>query len=183
MDPPQANLVLWIGPKHSGKSTAVGRLVDRVVAEGFSVAGILAPAIYRDGVLAGFDVVNVATGLRMPLARRTPKPSGDTGRFAFCPGGLRFGNAALGSTQTRSAALVIVDEFGPLELRGKGWRGAVDRLVSGFPGTLLVVVREELAGEVAGIYAKRGPRRISATQPGAVDLLLPMLLSRSPSPD
>jgi nucleoside-triphosphatase len=175
MDPPEVNLVLWVGPKHSGKSTAVGRLIDRVVAEGFSVAGILAPAIYRDGILAGFDVVDVATGVRMPLARRTQKRSGDIGRFAFCPGGLRFGNAALRSIRALAAALVVVDEFGPLELRGKGWRGAVDRLISDFPGTLLVVVREELADDVAGVYAQCGPKQVSAAEPGTIDLLLRML--------
>ena len=56
-----AKLVLWTGPKHSGKSSALGQLIARSVAEGISVAGILAPSIYQRGRLVGFDVVDVVT--------------------------------------------------------------------------------------------------------------------------
>lgn len=174
---PRAKVVLWIGPKHSGKSTAARRLIDRVVAEGFSVAGILAPAIYQGSTLVGFDVVNIATERRLPLARHTEKriPNGDAGGFAFFPSGLRFGNAALQSSQSRSAALVIVDEFGPMELRGNGWRHAVDQLVSESPGTLLLVVRKELADDVCQVYAQWDPECILAAERRAVCRLLHIL--------
>jgi nucleoside-triphosphatase THEP1 len=174
MDQPQPNVVLWIGPKHSGKSTAAARLVARAVDEGLAVAGILAPAIYRDGALAGFDVVDIATGLRLPLARRTRNQQQDLGGFAFRPRGMRLGNAALRSAQARSAALVVVDEFGPLELRHEGWRHAVDRLIAHLRGTLLLVVRQELADDVAQLYCRWNPQRIWATDPDAIDAVLRM---------
>ena len=166
MDRPLANVVLWIGPKHSGKSTAAARLVERATAEGFPVAGILAPAVYHGGALAGFDAVNVVTGLRRPLARRAEQTQCDVGPFAFETEGLRLGSAALAPVAARSAALVIVDEFGPLELRGRGWRSAVDRLTSEFQGVLLLVVRDELARDVVRLYARWRPERIPAVGPG-----------------
>lgn len=170
MDRPGAKLVLWVGPKHSGKSTAAQRLIDRAMADGLSVAGILAPTIYQRRRLAGFDIVDVATGDRRPLARRADGEAADVGRFVFSPEGLRLGHAALRAARAASASLAIVDEFGPLKLRGKGWRGCVDRLVSQYHGTLLIVVREELAAVVEQIYAPWRPRRVPAVA-GHIDPL------------
>jgi len=177
MELPRTKVVLWTGPKHSGKSTAARRLIDQAAAERFSVAGILAPARYEDGVLAGFDVMNITTGLRRSLARRTEKRSQDrhAGRFAFCRKGLRIGNAALRSPQARVADLVIVDEFGPMELHGRGWRHAVDQLIASFPGTLLLVVRNELADAVARVYTEWVPERIPAAEDHAARRLLRIL--------
>jgi len=158
----KARIVLWVGPKHSGKTTAAQRLADELVAEGEAVAGILAPAIYQQKTLVGFEVLDIATGSRKPLAQRAAHNGADTGRFSFCPEGWDFGNRALHPTRTRGARLVVVDEFGPLELAGKGWRQAVDRLVCEHTGTILLVVREELATEVARLFARAKPRSIQA---------------------
>ena len=108
------------GPKHSGKSTAARQLIDRAVAEDLSVAGILAPSVYRDGILTGFDLVDLSTGRRAPLARLARNRSPRAGRFAFLPETLKQGNAALGLSVCATASLIVVDEFGPLELRGQG---------------------------------------------------------------
>ena len=177
---PKPKVVLWTGPKHSGKSTAAKRLVDKAAAEDFPVAGILAPAIYRQGILVGFDVVDVATDVRQPLARRTGERDKDVGPFAFRPEGLHFGNAALGSTRRCLAALVVVDEFGPLELRGKGWRRSVDQLISDFRGTLLLVVRKELTSDVTQLYSRWNPQCVSAADPDAIDRVLRTLRRQSP---
>ena len=175
MDSPLATVVLWVGPKHSGKTTALVRLVEAATGRGFAVAGLLAPAIYRDGLLAGFDAVDVATGRRRPLARRAEDGKGDAGRFTFRPDGLDFGRAALGADAARSAALVVVDEFGPLELRDAGWRAAVDRLLALSTGTVLLVVREELSDDVARLYARWRPQRMASADPAAVDRVLGLL--------
>jgi signal recognition particle GTPase len=36
--------LLWFGAKHSGKTTAAAKLAQRACAEGFTVAGLLAPS-------------------------------------------------------------------------------------------------------------------------------------------
>jgi nucleoside-triphosphatase THEP1 len=165
-------LVLWTGPKHSGKTSAARRLIDRAAAEGISTAGVLAPAIYECDCLLGFDVVDVATGARLPLARRAEQPDKGVGRFAFLAEGLRFGKAALDRALASRAHLVVVDEFGPLELQGKGWRHAVDQLLSTCGDTLLLVVREELIGDVKRLYAPQRLRVVAATEPDAIDQVL-----------
>ena len=53
----QNKLVLWTGKKHSGKTTAAARLAQTARAEGFAVAGSLAPSTYRNGRLIGYDIL------------------------------------------------------------------------------------------------------------------------------
>ena len=66
----EKRLVLWVGPKHSGKTTTVGELAQKAKNEGFDVAGVLAPSVYADELLTGFEVVDLRTGKKIPLAAR-----------------------------------------------------------------------------------------------------------------
>jgi len=178
MPRPHTRLLLWIGPKHSGKTTAAAGLVERARAEGIRVAGILSPSVCRENTLAGFDVVDLDTGARAPLARRCERGTVRAGSFAFSAEGLEQGCTALASSTTRSAELVVVDEFGPLELRGQGWRAAVDALLSSVEGVVLLVVRERLAARVRRLYAHYRPRTLAAARRGSVDRVLTMLSER-----
>jgi nucleoside-triphosphatase THEP1 len=173
MDRTDAAVVLWTGPTRSGKTTAAGRLAERAAAAGAAVAGLLAAAVGRGGRPDGYDVVDLATGARRPLARAAEDGEADVGRFRFDPEGLAFGRAALAAASARAADLVIVDEFGPLELQGGGWWPAVDGLLAGgFAGVLLLVVRERRAGDVARLYARWQPVRVAAAAPDAEERVL-----------
>ena len=55
MTPQTTQLTLWTGPKHAGKTTALADLVECARPDGFSVAGLLSLARYRDGNLLGFE--------------------------------------------------------------------------------------------------------------------------------
>jgi nucleoside-triphosphatase THEP1 len=170
-------LILWVGEKHSGKTTSAANLARSARDEGFNVAGLLAPSLYCNGRLTGFDVLDLANGKRAPLARRQTNP-GKTGPFAFMTDGLKFGNAALSAKATKSADLIIVDEFGPLELNGDGWRKNVDSLLTSNDAVILLVVRRELAGEVRQLYADTPCRELAATEPSSIDDGLTMLKDR-----
>jgi nucleoside-triphosphatase len=156
---------LWTGPQHCGKTTALARLVERVRSMGYRVAGFLAPSLWRDGSLIGFDIVSVATGLRRPLASRTQPTAADVGRYAFNPESLEWGREILGEQTTADADLIVVDEFGPLEVRGSGWRIAVDHLLDAARGVVLLVVRHNMAETVARLYELPQERIVDATEP------------------
>ncbi len=79
-----------------------------------------------------------------------------------------LGRRALDVAATEGADVVIVDEFGPLELASRGWRGAVDSLVHAGPRALILVVRSELADAVREIYAAVPIRLLDATAPESV---------------
>jgi len=170
-------VILWVGPKHSGKTTSAAGLARAAVEHGFSVAGLLAYSVYRNGRLAGFDACDLRTGARAPLAVRGTH-GGQIGSFRFMEEGVILGNGALGHAATDGADLVIVDEFGPLELASRGWREAVDSLACGGQMLLLLVVREELADAVQGLYAEISCRQVTAGAPESADEILRLLGDR-----
>jgi nucleoside-triphosphatase len=162
-------LILWTGQKHCGKTTSAANLVKIARDEGFNVVGLLAPSLYDGSELLGFDAIDLRNENRIPLARRK------TGRFTFFAEGLEFGNAALSTTATKSADLVIVDEFGPLELNGQGWRKNVDSLITSSDALILLVVRQELADKVRQIYIYFPCRTLPAIEPESIDKVIGML--------
>ena len=67
----------------------------------------------------GFRVRDLQTGEEAPLAERKPRGSGQHGTcFVFDQRGLDLARRALSSVP--EGAVLVVDELGPVELRGKG---------------------------------------------------------------
>jgi nucleoside-triphosphatase THEP1 len=161
---PSTQLIIWTGPKHSGKSTQVARLADAARGAGFEVAGILAQSIYAGPELKGFDILDLQSGRSKPLARRDNSEV-QTGPFRFLPEGLELGFSALSRTATESAELIIIDEFGPHELSGRIWRKAVDSLVAGGGKIMLLVVRKELVMKVSKLYQSLPSRKLPSEYP------------------
>jgi nucleoside-triphosphatase THEP1 len=170
-------LILWTGPKHSGKTTAAGELATRARDEGFCIAGLLAPAVYECNRLVGFDAIDLRTEARAPLASRRVDV-GESGGFRFAEQGWMFGKAVLDVSTVGSAELVIVDEFGPLELAGQGWREDVDLLLAGTEAAVLLVVRGELVQEVERLYVEYGGRKIAASRKDSIKQVIDMLKQR-----
>jgi len=167
----QTKVILWTGAKHSGKTIAATRLAEKVCDEGFTTAGVLAPSIYLNGKLVGFDLVDLQTKKRISLVYRENKNK----RFTFTDEGLRFGKAVLNRKATESAQLIIIDEFGPLELKGGGWRQNIDSLLTSAKGILLIVAREELANRVQQLYSGISSRLLRADDSESIDKVISML--------
>lgn len=173
----QNELILWTGEKHCGKTTSATNLVKIARAEGFNVAGVLAPSIYHNRKLVGFDALELQNETRAPLAERKINPSKKE-TFTFITKGLNLGNAALSATATKSADLIIIDEFGPLELEGRGWRKNVDSLLASSNAVILLVVRRELVDSVRYLYTDVPSRELAATNPDSIDEVITMLKNR-----
>ncbi len=167
-------LFLWTGPKHSGKTTRAGQLARRARQDGFRVAGLLASSIYQEGHLVAFEVLDLQSEARSLLAVRRDD-LGDVGSFHFVKEGLRLGHQALAAAATEGADLVIVDEFGPLELASQGWRRAVDALVRTGGVPLLLIVRQELAGAVQEAYASVPSKVLDAAASESVHEVIRLL--------
>ncbi len=170
-------LILWTGLKHSGKTTSAAKLAQIASDEGFNVAGLLALPLYRNSKLLGFDVLDLHSQTRTPLARRKISQS-KAGPFTFIADGLKLGNAVLSAEATKSADLVIVDEFGPLELNNEGWRKNVDSLLFSSNAVVLLVVRRELANTVRQVYANVPCQELAAIEGNSTDEVITMLKNR-----
>jgi nucleoside-triphosphatase THEP1 len=173
----QNKLVFWTGEKHCGKTAAAARLAETARAEGFVVVGLLAPSTYHKGRLTGYDVFDLRKKIRASLAHR--KTNGNKAeRFTFFADGLELGREALSPTATKTADIIIVDEFGPLELRGDGWRREVDSLLALSDALILLVVRCELADRIKELYAGVPSRILSATERESIDKIITDLKNR-----
>lgn len=166
MNSGRATLILWTGPKHSGKTTAATELTEAMRRSGFTVGGFLAPSIYRQKQLVGFDILDLHSGHRARLAERKPKGSDVVG-FAFRDQGVQLGKQALQSAVTSRVDLVAVDEFGPLELDGRGWRSDVESLLASSVPVLLLVVRDDVVEDVLRLHHTYSPHIVRAVDPHA----------------
>jgi nucleoside-triphosphatase THEP1 len=183
-----AKLILWVGEKHSGKTTNAFKLAESVRNEGFSVAGLLAPSIYENGRLVGFDAFDLRSKKREPLARYdekenkksmylAPQFTGGGTKDQFI-GGVTLGHASLSQTATKSADLIIVDEFGPLELDQRGWRKDVDLLLALSNAIILFIVRSELVNTVKELYKDVPCMELAAGEQDSVKRIVTMLKAR-----
>jgi nucleoside-triphosphatase THEP1 len=140
---------LVTGPTHSGKT---GRLLDW--AEGRrEVVGIAAP----DGP-AGRRMVDLASGDHVEMEQPAPNEA------VVAIGPYTFRRAAfdwayerlLAAAVDPEAQYLVIDEIGPLELRGEALAPALDALLARprLP-ELVVIVRDSLLDEVAARFGLR----------------------------
>jgi nucleoside-triphosphatase THEP1 len=135
-------VVVVTGPSSGGKTETVRAVAERLGSTGVPIAGFVQPGEFAEGRKVGFRLCDVATGEEAALATLGERREGDLGtRFQFADEGFRLGREAL--SRASSGAVVIIDELGPVELRGQGHMPAVrDALaVAGLRGAIVVVRR------------------------------------------
>jgi nucleoside-triphosphatase THEP1 len=104
---------------------------------GVSVAGFVQVPVWGEGGKGGYVVRDLASGEERTLAVKVGEERGEHGTpFRFEPAGFAFARAAL--DRARAGSVLILDELGPVELRGGGHMPAVRRALAR-PGLAAVV--------------------------------------------
>ena len=164
--------IIITGEVQSGKSTLAGDLVSFLKEENISLAGILAPGLWKDNQRDGFDLVDLKTGILTPLARRRKNPDNTAiTPFEFFTEGMAAGKKALDVNTCRNAHVIMVDEVGKLELEGRGWAGFLDPLLSLEAAIHIWIVREYLVEEVIKKWSLMGVEIIYANHKMAFERL------------
>jgi nucleoside-triphosphatase THEP1 len=142
--PDQSGAVIVIsGWRQVGKTTLLLSLRETALQAGLSVGGFLSLACFEAGTKTGIDLMDAATGTRLPLATFGGEGPVRTGHYGFDPQALEHGLRCAEAGQ--GADVFFVDELGPLELkRGEGWAAVIPMLRARTYGVALVVVRPEL---------------------------------------
>lgn len=134
---------LIVGDPCSGKTRWCMDYIDWVREQGISVGGVLSPEVCESGERVGFDVTDLITGKRIPYARFSINASfgaGETvGPYIIDHDAILFARKAIRSAIHSVCGLVVIDEVGPLELRGKGLMPAVELCMSSALNVLIVV--------------------------------------------
>lgn len=118
--------IFIIGPPGIGKTTVVKRVMEVLEKEAFRAGGIYCPEIRGgDGRRIGFEVINVLTGDRGILSHIL-QPSGPrVGKYKVNLKDLsRIGVHAI-ETAMEEADYIVIDEVGPMELKGRAFQLAV----------------------------------------------------------
>lgn len=146
--------VVLTGPSGVGKTEAVLELAGRLRGRGVPVRGFVQVAVIDDGRKVGFRIRDLVSGEETGLAWWVGRKRGQFGTgFRFHVDGFSLGRRAL--ERTDRGSLVIVDEIGPVELRGGGHMPAVRRAlaVPDLAGVVLVVRRALVPSLLAAIDA------------------------------
>ncbi|MDR3763556.1 MAG: nucleoside-triphosphatase [Acidobacteriota bacterium] len=142
------------GKSGERKTSRACQLVSDLRQRGYTVGGIVAHGLRSEGLRSGFDLEELLSGNRVPLARAGQVSPVRIGRFGFSREGIAFGREALALPRLRRADLIVIDEVGPWELEGNGWSRELDRL-SALPVPMVMTVRTSLVDEVTRRWGKR----------------------------
>jgi nucleoside-triphosphatase len=146
--------VVVTGASDSGKTAAILRLTQGLLDRGFPVAGFAQVGEFENGAKVGFRVRELESGIEARLARLAGREDGEFGtRFVFSAKGFDLGRRALG--RAVPGGVVIVDELGPVELRGDGHMPAVLKAmqVPGLAAAVVVVRRSLVPSLLASLEA------------------------------
>ena len=130
--------------------------------------GVATPKIFDGDKIIGLAVQDLATGEQIPLAHIDDESGIRQGPWRFLPKGICFANKAC--DPMNHEGLAVIDEIGPLELRGEGFVTGFEALQKGQYSNALVVVRPELADQAARIM--KGEVSIFPWEPHCLDILV-----------
>ena len=139
-------MILLKGDRHSGKTGFILELARQTRCRGRRVAGIACPGLWKNNLRNGFELLELDTGRRDLLSMRVPglRPI----PYMFDALSVEKGKNALSIPRCCGADLIIVDEVGPLELKGQGWASCLHSLLQLSAPVQVWVVRRFLAKQV-----------------------------------
>lgn len=148
---PGARLVVVItGRSGSGKTPAVMRLAAALSERGVAFFGFVQPPLWREGQKAGFDLTDLRSGTHAPLGRRVDGGGQHGTPFVFDEAGFALARRALAAPPCD--AVLIVDEIGPVELRGQGhWPAVARAWRNGQPRAAVLTLRRQLIPAFAAL--------------------------------
>ena len=141
-------IYLVTGAVGEGKTAWLVKLTGLMKERGISTGGILALRIMEEGKTTGYDITDISSGSRTPFLRQTGDATVGVERFTMDEAGFRAGQRALDPSVNRTMDVVIIDEVGPLELRGQGWSDRISGLLHETRAILILAVRKNLTEDV-----------------------------------
>jgi nucleoside-triphosphatase THEP1 len=138
-----ARTCLVTGPVQSGKTTFLDQLVRLLLKSGIRVSGILAPGAFSGNQRDHIRILDIESGTSVAMAQREEVLGWIPFRgYFFNPEAFSFGERILHNAFERQSEVIILDEVGPMEMEGLGWRKALDELEQRKEGILVCSVRK-----------------------------------------
>jgi nucleoside-triphosphatase THEP1 len=165
------NLIIVTGPLHSGKTSLLMQFDRKLRDMGWQTAGILAIGLWRNNQRSGFELIDLQTGTKHPLAIRRQFPDERQVFFDFHEKGMAAGRTALSPERCKGADVVIIDEIGKLEVAGDGWASCIEPLNRLSLTAQIWAVRNSLVDTVIARWKVTPLVVIDCTEPNALNQL------------
>jgi nucleoside-triphosphatase THEP1 len=131
------------GPVHSGKTTYLKTIIPELREKKLQIGGYLSEAIWKNESLVGYDLIDLIENRHLPFIRKQGLQEWQRiGPYYFLPETLDIAKTII--CQCKSSDLCIVDEVGPLELKGEGVWPALKDALEIPEQEILIVVRESI---------------------------------------
>lgn len=144
-------IIIITGEQGSGKTTFLQEMIVGWNKQGLRTAGILAEGFWKNYERDYFELIDLKSNARLLYCQREPKDGWEKLRhFYINPDGQKFGEAALDPEYLQDSDIIVIDEVGPFELKGKGWEKSIDAVLEQLPGkTMIWVVRMSLLDDIS----------------------------------
>lgn len=145
--------IIITGEKNSGKTTFLINLISYFIANNLDFGGIVTVKQMDDNDPASYHVVDLSNQKKELLcSTKTSKTMIKTGKYYFSETGISFGNEIITKAIFDKKGYIIIDEAGPLELRGEGWDRTLS-LLDDCNSRFIITVRKSLLHKILDKYA------------------------------
>jgi len=172
----KSNVIIITGEIGSGKTTLISGISSRLKDSGIKTGGIIASAVYENGIKVGYTILDIATNQKMQLSHiYDTEGLARVGRYFFIPEALDFGRDALSVGRNRETEIVLIDEIGAWELQGQGWASSLNELIINCEMPLIIAVRRGFLELVIENWMFQDPLVIEAKD-ATVEEVIPKIL-------
>ena len=155
-----AEIIIITGAVNSGKTSLAEKMYREEIMNGKAVAGFITEAEYTEERKTAYYLRNLAGGERVLAVSADKRPGYqkmrqyDFSRYYFNEAAFKKAGRILtaltaGDDIRHAAPMVFIDEMGPLEIAGGGFRTSVSELLANFSGTVVIVIRDAVLDEMA----------------------------------
>ena len=165
-------VIIITGAIGIGKTTVCQKVIEIARSQGYSCGGVIACKSKNEDIV----IKDIQAGETRILASTSNIYQGPrTAKYFFNPEGIDFGIEAIDRGTT--ADILMVDELGPIELRGQGFTRVMEQIAAGKVKNCIVVIRKGLLsaflpqlGTATSVFEITGDNRNQL--PGEIGLVL-----------
>jgi nucleoside-triphosphatase THEP1 len=138
------------GGQGAGKTTFLQEMIFGLAKSNIQLGGILAEGFWKNYERDHFKLIDLKSNNSILYCQRETKKGWKKWRhFYINPEGQKFGELALDPDYIAESELIVIDEVGPFELKGKGWANSIRKILDKLPDkTMIWVIRKHLLDDV-----------------------------------
>jgi len=151
---PKNKVFIISGSSGEGKTNLLKKIVSTLEKQNIKVRGIYAEGQWEGNSRSGHTLVEIGGKQRVNLCSTTYSRNWiKEERFYFNPDAINTGISILENILAENPQLIVVDEIGPFELRGKIWADVFRKLLKSASCPILITTKQKLIIPVTEVFS------------------------------